>query len=264
MANKELVLKKLKQHYNEIILRGYNEDQIVGVFLFGSQNYNLDTEKSDIDCCVITLPTFNDIIYNIKAESTGYTALTGEIINVKDLRIFMHYLKKLNPTMLEILHTEYKILNPKYEFLWKELEALKEDIVKMNKHALLKALYGQSKSFHKYISKEFDNKSKKNFTRLLWIERLIYHYCAGNPYAECLKLPKENRELLINLKNKNWEPQEFEEIIKKTIKNIDKMIDEALKTENTIPNEDLLHNLHVIQEAFIKKALIESIIPQVN
>ena len=41
-----------KQHYS---------NEWVGIFLQGSQNYGLDTDKSDIDTKIIVLPSFEDI-----------------------------------------------------------------------------------------------------------------------------------------------------------------------------------------------------------
>ena len=37
---------------------------VVGIFLYGSQNYNLDYEGSDIDLKAIVIPNINDIVFN--------------------------------------------------------------------------------------------------------------------------------------------------------------------------------------------------------
>lgn len=47
---KQEILTILKQDYNLLTAKGYD---VFGVFLFGSQNYGLDRETSDIDVKVI-------------------------------------------------------------------------------------------------------------------------------------------------------------------------------------------------------------------
>ena len=42
-----LIIKRLHDHYEEA-LEYFSEDQVVGIFLQGSQNYGLDTEHSDV------------------------------------------------------------------------------------------------------------------------------------------------------------------------------------------------------------------------
>ena len=44
----------------------------VGLFLQGSQNYNLDYEGSDIDTKAIMLPSFSDFVLNAKPLSTTH------------------------------------------------------------------------------------------------------------------------------------------------------------------------------------------------
>lgn len=52
MTREENTMNRLQEHYNEIKNMGY---EIVGVFLQGSQNYELDYENSDIDSKAIIL-----------------------------------------------------------------------------------------------------------------------------------------------------------------------------------------------------------------
>ena len=42
------IMKRVQEHYDEA-LQYFPEEQIVGVFLQGSQNYELDYEGSDVD-----------------------------------------------------------------------------------------------------------------------------------------------------------------------------------------------------------------------
>ena len=61
---------------------------IVGIFLYGSQNYNLDYEDSDIDLKAIVVPTINDIVFNNKPISTSIEIPEGlEVKSISNTEI---------------------------------------------------------------------------------------------------------------------------------------------------------------------------------
>ena len=92
--NKEEILSVLKEHYKYIESLGYN---VIGIFLQGSQNYNLDIyEKdysSDIDTKCLIIPTLDDLIKGNKMVSRKYDFMGGQI-DVKDIRVMMDMWKK--------------------------------------------------------------------------------------------------------------------------------------------------------------------------
>lgn len=90
----------------------------VGLFLQGSQNYDLDYEGSDIDTKVIVLPSFTDFVLNRKPVSTTHIMENNEHLDFKDIRLMFDCIKKQNVNFVEILFTRYMILNPKYEDLF--------------------------------------------------------------------------------------------------------------------------------------------------
>lgn len=53
----------------------------VGLFLQGSQNYNLDYEGSDIDTKAIMLPSFSDFVLNAKPLSTTHIMENNEHVD---------------------------------------------------------------------------------------------------------------------------------------------------------------------------------------
>lgn len=83
-----------------------NSTNFIGLFLFGSQNYHLSTEESDIDCILLL------------KDSTGFPkeAVTeyGKI-KIYSLEKFIKLLSCGVPQAYEILYTKYRIVNPLYE-----------------------------------------------------------------------------------------------------------------------------------------------------
>ena len=107
------VMDRLRDHYNEA-LEYFPEDRIVGIFLQGSQNYGLEIPGSDVDTKLIVTPTFEDIAMNRKAISTTHIRANDEHIDFKDIRLMFQTFRKQNLNFLEILFTDFKIVNPLY------------------------------------------------------------------------------------------------------------------------------------------------------
>ena len=79
--------------------------KIVFLFVQGSQNYNLETPDSDIDCKAFCLPSFEDFYYSKEYSST----LEGEYgqTTVHDIRMLVDLLIKMNPTYIEMFFSKY-------------------------------------------------------------------------------------------------------------------------------------------------------------
>lgn len=141
---KEHIKNRLKAHYQYIESLGY---EIIGIFLQGSQNYNLDIYDkdytSDVDTKCIVLPTLHSLIRGHQMVSTKYD-FEGEQIDVKDIRVMMEMWKKQNQSYLEILFTDYKIINPKYKKYMQEILSIKNDILKLNPPQLARCIKGMS------------------------------------------------------------------------------------------------------------------------
>ena len=110
----------VKQHLDDIIpvLKNdynYPADNILGIFLQGSQNYGLDYEGSDVDTKLIVVPTLKDIAMNNKPISTTYVRPSDSAhTDLKDVRLYMETFKKANINFVEILFTDYKYVNEYY------------------------------------------------------------------------------------------------------------------------------------------------------
>jgi predicted nucleotidyltransferase len=102
------VQSRIQEHYEEVVNMGY---EVVGVFLQGSQNYELAYEGSDIDSKAIVLPKFNDFILNKPLTSTTHVCKNNEHIDLKDIRLMFECFKKQNINFVEILFTKYYIID---------------------------------------------------------------------------------------------------------------------------------------------------------
>jgi len=139
---KQEIFKELGNYKKILEDKGYN---VIYVGLYGSQNYNLDDEESDIDVKAIIMPTLHDIIFR-KVTSTTIECEKGNI-DVKDLLTFYDVIKKGNFSYIEAINTEYSIGDKYIKELFKRFE--------VNKKSMLGAMYEKRKALtHEYPSKK--------------------------------------------------------------------------------------------------------------
>ena len=141
----EEIQAKVQKHYDFLKSLGLN---VVAIFAQGSMNYGLyiqdDDYKSDVDTKAIVLPTLDDLVEGKKMVSTKYD-LEGEQIDVKDIRIMADLWTKSNPSYLEILFTNYRVLNPQFIKYTKKILDMADEIVKINYPQIAKCISGMSK-----------------------------------------------------------------------------------------------------------------------
>jgi len=213
------IMKRLEEHYNTVIQMGY---EIVGVFLQGSQNYELAYENSDIDTKAILLPKFNDFVLNNKLISTTHILENDEHIDLKDIRLMFECFKKQNINFVEILFTKYKVINPKYESLFQPIISNNELIARYNNYAAVNCISGMSMEKYKALEHPYptiiDKIEKygycsKQLHHIIRLNEFIKRYLIGEKYSDCLI--SNNKEYLINVKRNIHTLDEAREIAKR-------------------------------------------------
>lgn len=125
----KIILENLQAKYDLLVAKGYD---VLGVFLYGSQNYGTATETSDIDARAIVIPKLHDLIFNTKPANTTIICDNNEHIDVKDIRLMHENFIKQSTTYLEILFTKYAIINPIYAHLYQTVLSNRDAIVRLN------------------------------------------------------------------------------------------------------------------------------------
>ena len=159
---KEKIFKTLSQYKKILEDKGL---KVIYIGLYGSQNYNVSDEISDIDVKAIILPSLHDIIFR-KVTSTIIECENGSI-DVKDLITFYDVIKKGNFSYIEAIDTEYSIGDKYIKNLFKQFRP--------NLKSILGAMYEKRKALtHEYPSKKeefkkwgFDPKQFHHIIRLL-------------------------------------------------------------------------------------------------
>lgn len=124
---------------NSLIKKGYN---LWGLFLQGSQNYQMDTLSSDFDFKAFVLPSFDDLYNNARISITEPTDYG--LVEIKDIRLLPELIMKGNVSIVEILYTKvYWVKSHSAEF-----KSLREGLVANNMGNLSKSVYYTAKKKH--------------------------------------------------------------------------------------------------------------------
>lgn len=198
--DKIAIFKRLKQHYNRVKEDGYN---ILFIALQGSQNYNLDNDNSDVDSIAVVLPTLDNISLNQPLVNRNIKLDNNEIIDVKDIRLVTQQWIKQNTQYLQILFTDYKIVNKDYRDYVNQIFQMNEDIVTINRTHLYRNILGIGRSCYlNFYNKGLGRRYKgKELYHLIRLTNLFENLNNNLSYKESLTTYSiELKELILNCK----------------------------------------------------------------
>jgi hypothetical protein len=231
------ILNRLKSDYEYVEGLGYTA---LGVFLQGSQNYSLDYEGSDIDTKCIILPKFEEFCLNKKPASTTLILPSNEHIDVKDIRLMFECFKKQNINFIEILFTDYKIINPLYEDLFALMLDNAEQIARYNDFAALRCMAGMSMEKYKALEHRYptliDKIDKygydpKQLHHIARLDEFIERYIRGDKYKECLH--SNMADYLIDIKRGKYTLDEARDMAKKMTEHTTKLKEDYMAANST-------------------------------
>lgn len=192
-SNERYIMERVSQHHQAAWDYVEKKDgYIIGTFLHGSQNYNLDTEESDVDTVSIYVPTVDFTIVNSpKNHQLIMEDGSNEHCTIKDIRNYINELLKSNPNAIELLYTKYSFYTTPLDYYnFKYFINNKEKFLKYNPSSFFDAADGLA---YNYL-KRCDEKGVKNFYRIEIMLNNISLDNINNPYF----LTDEQREEVFN------------------------------------------------------------------
>lgn len=173
----------------------YDKDWFV-ICLQGSQNYGMADEESDIDSKVLLIPSLRDMVLNIKPIShTLEMPDNQEHVDCKDVRDYFKIFRKSNINFVEILFTDYWIVNHKYADLWLKLRQRAEELARINPYAAVSCVQGMAAEKRHALCHEYPSRAAileefgydpKQLSHLARINYFIKWYTEGRPYKDCI------------------------------------------------------------------------------
>ena len=174
------VNEKLDAHYKAV--ESYCEKSnstLIFTALFGSQNYNLDDENSDVDTKSMIIPDLKEYFYNSKiASKTIFFADNSHAEQSYPMDLFHQFIKG-NVNFLEILYTSYIKVNPNWEWVVDCLKKMRNYITTNNPTEQCVVWYGYITQMYKrsYTNEVINYKALMNLVRL---QDLYYNYFVRN------------------------------------------------------------------------------------
>ena len=273
MIDRETYIAQGLMRHIEEFEKCYPNLEMFVLVLQGSQNYGLDlyTEeyKSDIDTKVLVIPSLEDVVMNKKSISTTHICPNNEHIDIKDIRLYFDNFKKQNINFVEILFSNYYIINPKYQDLWDELIKNRENIAHYNYNQTLRCIAGMSMEKKKALCHPYPTiKEKidkygydgKQLHHIIRMNDFIYAYTHNKLYKECLTyLP--HKELMMEAKLNKFSLEKALELAEFFDNQTKEMKDFYLKEPEEI-NQDALNTLNKVQYEVIKRKIKTDIIQE--
>lgn len=186
--------------------------------LIGSQNYGLDTEKSDFDTFTFVLPTLRDIATLRDPVSTTREDALGHI-NIKDIRLALNLLKKTSPNSVECFASRNRIVEAKYFDLLSPVFC-NPYALRCDTNHMMMAIGGMAHQ----LSKRNMNPGKR-LSHILRMHCMVHRYFDVN--ADILSMTEEEQQLALKAKrdpeNQKWEKliEEYAAIVEEEVKNVD-------------------------------------------
>ena len=253
------VRNRVNDHLLEVTNRGLvNPNQVVGIFLQGSQNYGLDLPTSDVDTKLLVVPSLYDLAMNSKPVSTTHIRENDEHTDIKDIRPYIQLFRKQNTNFLEILFTEYyKIFNG-FDYEWCRLVQQREAIARLNPRRAMHSMIGiAAQKFHA-MEKPFEGKKDvlekygydpKQLHHLCRMNDFIAGYWMGESFADCLK--PADPEYLLDIKRGKYSLEEARRSAARTMHDMDTWLEMANTLEDK-EDKDVVDLLNDVQYNIVK------------
>lgn len=183
------VMARVQKHYDRAV-EHYGANAVLGVFLYGSWNYNTNTPDSDVDTKCILIPNLHSLA--IKPYETKHLSIDDEVCECMTIMHMVANWKKQNVNFVEIMFTDYCIINPLYKDLWEKLlpAELRERVARYDLRQTIHFMAHQA--IHTLKQNPEDPKKVMNGVRIAnTISRVV---STDLPYRECIWMDEKVRE----------------------------------------------------------------------
>ena len=176
MANYQKILERLNRRKDYIELN--RKCKVVFVGLFGSQNYGLDDNDSDIDCVVVTMPSLDDLISGktdvktlTQSEFSSDSSDDGQV-KLMDIRDFAKQLAKGSFVNLEALFSDYVIVDDSFRDFYNVRNKIYDRYIWHYQNAVYGAIHHILNYYEMNACSNEENKQSKRMYEALRLKNL--------------------------------------------------------------------------------------------
>lgn len=218
--------------------------------LFGSQNYGLATEKSDVDTRSMVARGIEDFILDKERSNGIHIFSDNSHAEYKDIHLFFETLRKHNPSFLEILFSSEVIVSPLFSRSWSNLIARREEIARADPNRFYYSAFGLATQKYKnlcHISPATQANiaqygyDPKNLCHLIRMYFLVLDYANGYPLEECfsMKNSPKGQTLCAKVKSGAYPLKEAERLSRIIFECMKKKIDTLTSSKWELKNTEI-------------------------
>ena len=269
------VMARVESHFQYLQDLGYD---VVCTCLQGSQNYNLDEYSeeytSDVDTKSIIMPSLEDFVKGKSPISTIEEMENGEHAEVKDIRVMFEMFKKMNISYIELLYSDYIVINPKWKDLILPLFQERELISGHFRNQFIRCIVGMAYEKQKALCHPYPNiKDKidkygydgKQLSHCFRLLDFLEKYKSGLPLAACYKVDEPRKTVMMNFKKqKTWDGKDILPV-ETAIEYCDKIVEQIKQLRDEMIGAEIIHKeartfLDELQYKMIKEKLRREIV----
>jgi hypothetical protein len=247
-------MTRVREHY-EIAKAFVPEERIIGVFLYGAQNYNMDDEFSDVDTRCIYVPSFDELVFPAGITNKEEILDNDEHLTFIDIRNFMRATRMSDPSHLATLFTKYFILGPNFQELWKNFVRHRELIARYQPYAFVNIAYRISNNVAEKQKKSPYN--PKHTAIIFRYESLVKDYIEGKSLEKAY-IP-EKADFFIKVKRGLYTRNEGLGHNQNSIDCIKEMVDKYGLTMKNIVNAKAREIIEEYQKNFIRHHILKEL-----
>ena len=186
---------KVANHHNIVQNKEMRNGNVVLMTVaVGSQNYGLDTPKSDCDTFSFILPDFLSFIRGDTLKSYEFEVEDGKCM-VKDMRLALNLLRKPSPNSIEWFLSDYQYYEPIYAPVFRKYlndGYYRRMIIHCDYKNMINAIIGTATGLHGR-----NMTSGKKYSHIIRLINLASKYIASIETSRYFLLPKQDREIAL-------------------------------------------------------------------
>lgn len=240
-------MQQRMEHCYQQLCNLYGEDRVFFVYLYGSQNYDLDSKESDVDAQAILFLPLEDLV--LRKSLWTPILLDDCLCYITDLLTFLEELTQYVPKALELFITKNVQINPKYEDLFNELLAFKPLFIKRNILRGVIQFFGLSWTHYQIYMES--NHTAKELIHAYRNMQSAYDLYRGYPFDASINCSLPNKKQLKRWKRAKHVP----EILIEDFTNLSAIMEDIVKEIGDLGEPDPI--LPEIQEFCIKAYIMQ-------
>lgn len=228
-------------------------------FLYGSQNYGLDTENSDVDTRTIIIPDLKCLVDKKNISET--IALSNGLSDVKDVKTMFQQFYNANPAYLELLVSDYAIYAPFFKSDFEQLRNNADAIALRDKKRLVHASYGMiCNKVTALVSGLGPDKEEiqeygydsKNASHALRVSEFIHRILDGESLKDALNAKSYDcYQTIMDVRNRKYSFEEVKKLCREVYANVGELCDKEFEK----PNKEIVQLLDDLAYNVIKLGL---------